>query len=65
MSDFTRLMIDDEMIIGVVHFERTAKVVSKMMKVKDLKKKSDFVELIIPKKGSGLNSNIWNGKFRI
>ena len=53
------------MIIGVVHFERTAKVVSKMMKVKDLKKKSDFVELIIPKKGSGLNSNIWNGKFRI
>lgn len=58
-------MINDDTIIGVVHFERTAKIVSKMMLVKDLKKKLDFFDIIFPKKGSGSNSNIWNGKIRI
>lgn len=61
LVDYIRLMINDDTIIGIVHFEKSARVVCKFLQAKDLKEKDDLIDIIIPKKGSNSNSNIWNG----
>ncbi|CAF0782079.1 unnamed protein product [Brachionus calyciflorus] len=60
-SDFVKEMIDKNTMIGVVHFDKIARIASKMTYLNNLEDRKQLIDRITPKKSTGLRSNIWNG----
>ncbi len=56
-------MMNDNDLIGIIHFESFAEIVLAMTLVQDSQVRKTIYEYIIPKQSYGVrNSNIWNGK---
>lgn len=56
------MMLSENNLIGIIHFENYAKVALPMTLVKDSMTRKMILDVAIPKVPSGKKSNIWNGE---
>lgn len=56
------MMLGENNLIGIIHFENFAKIVLPMTLVKDSANRKKILNTAIPRNSNGRKSNIWNGK---
>lgn len=61
MNDYIKLMVNDNDLIGVIHFENFAEINLEMTWVKDSQTRKKIMESTMPTSSSGKISNVWNG----
>lgn len=61
MNDYVKLMINDNDLVGVIHFESFAEIILDMTLVKDSQTRKNIMDLTMPSSSTGRISNIWNG----
>ena len=60
MNDYIKLMLNDNDMIGVIHFENNAKITLGMTVIRDGSIRNKILDSAIPTSSKGKKSNIWN-----
>lgn len=61
LKEYAKHILDDNILIGIVHFDSFAKITLPMTRVKDSTVRKKIKEIITPPLPNNRRSNIWNG----
>ena len=61
MNDYIKLMINDNDLVGVIHFESFAEINLDMTLVRDSQSRKIIMDSSMPTSSTGRPSNVWNG----
>lgn len=61
LKEYAKYIVDDNALVGIVHFDSFAKITLPMTRVRDSAARKKIKEAIIPPLPNNKRSNIWNG----
>lgn len=62
LNEYAKYILEDNVLIGIVHFDSFARISLPMTRVKDSAARKRIVESITPPLPNNKRSNIWNGE---